>query len=349
MVASALLERILKGEWQVGARIPSVDQLEQTLPVSRVTICRGIQKLTRQGYRHGVRGSGTYVSSGVLVRRVLLHVGGDPGRRLAQPFGSVVTRKVEELLEGRGAQVEIHWEARRPLAGSRLAVDLADERFTGVISVASNLPLMIKTDLPGLAGRLPLVHVGVHHHVPWVDVDIPAFNHHAAVWCRRWRARRVMYFSQADTLHGRDFVRQAGGLRLETLQAEDGDCTTEPTEDNGFASFLRAWRRVGGQLDALVISDDILAKGVAQAVLTLGPEVAERLRIVALTNKDSGVFYPLPVAAMELDTDEVARRAVALLERQLAQGILPAGAGSAVAPSPLVAELAGALTEGVSP
>jgi DNA-binding LacI/PurR family transcriptional regulator len=340
MVAAALLERILKGEWQVGQRIPSVDRLEQSLPVSRVTICRGIQKLVRQGYLRGVRGSGTYVSSTVLLRRVLLHVGGDPRRHQAHPFGSVVTRKLEALLAGREAQVEIHWEARRPLAGSRLAADLTEAHFSGVISIASNLPPMIKSQVPQVLGRVPLVHVGVHREVPWVDVDVAAFNRHALAWCRRQRARRVLYFAPTGSAQATDFARQAGRLAWHTLDPADGDCSTEPTEDEGFKSFRRAWRRLGGQCDAIVIPDDILTKGITQGLLTLGPEVAARVAVLTLANQDSGVFYPLPVTTIEVNTDEVAARALALLERQLLHGALPASAGSAVAPHPTAAHLA---------
>ena len=335
MVAASLLERILKGEWQVGQRIPTVDQLEAALPVSRVTICRGIQKLIRQGYLHGVRGSGTYVSSGVLVRRVLLHVGGDQERSSAQPFGRVVTRKVEALLASHGAQVEIHWEAYRPLAGSRLAADLTDGHFSGIISVASNLPVMIAEDLPSLLGRVPMVHVGVHRQVPWICADVAAFHRHAVAWCKARRAQRVLYVARADSPQGADFVRHATGLHLDTLQRADGDLDDGPTEDGGYASFLKAWQRLRGQVDAVIIPDDIVAKGVVQAVMMLGPEVAQRLHLLALTNKDSGIFYPLPVDAIEVDTGEVARLAVALLERQFTHGILTGEEGSIFAPRPV--------------
>lgn len=335
MVAAALLERILKAEWQVGEKIPSVDQLEKVLPASRVTICKGIQKLCRQGYLHSAWRSGTYVSSAVLVRRILVHTGGDQALMQEYPFGRVVTRKVEARLVARGMQAEIHWEASQPLAGSRLAADLVDGHFAGGISVASSLPVLLTRELPTMIGRIPFVHVGCHRQVPSVGIDVTAFHRQAAALCRERGDRNVLYFAPPAGPRQDEFARLATGLRVWTPTPADGDWPSFPTEQEAYALFLRVWQRLGSKIDAVVVGDDIQAKGMVQALLALAAAGARHLHLVAMTNKDSGIFYPLPVDAVEVDTDEIANQAVALLEQQFAEGLLPADVQVLLAPRPV--------------
>ncbi len=333
LVAASLLKRILRGEWEIGERIPSVDHLEKVFPVSRVTISKGIQKLCRQGYLHSAWRSGTFVRSIEPIRRILLHVGGDLGVIRTYPFSMVVTRKLEELLTQNGMQAEIHWEARQPLAGSRLAADLTDDRFEGIISVQSNLPAWIENDLPTLLGRLPIVHVGIHHNVPWVFVDMVAFNRHALAHCRQMGYRNAFYFSPPDS--STEGFTETGAMEVHGWSPSDGDWPQEPTEDRAYALFLAAWSRLNGKVDAVIVPDDVLAKGIVQALLSLGADVANRVEVIALTNKDSGLFYPLAVRAIEIDTNEVAQHAVALLADQFTHGVRKTSSGIAVAPCPV--------------
>lgn len=60
--ALLLRQRIEKGEWKVGERLPSIEQLAKEIPVARLTIRQGLAHLEREGLVECRHGSGTYVA-----------------------------------------------------------------------------------------------------------------------------------------------------------------------------------------------------------------------------------------------------------------------------------------------
>ena len=69
-VERQLLEAIRKGEYPVGAAIPSRNRLTARWQCSRTVIERAVSSLAAAGYLEGRKGSGTYVSSRAPVRSV---------------------------------------------------------------------------------------------------------------------------------------------------------------------------------------------------------------------------------------------------------------------------------------
>jgi GntR family histidine utilization transcriptional repressor len=57
-----ILERIQSGEWASGARVPSENELVQSLGVSRMTVHRALRELSSQGLLARVQGVGTFVA-----------------------------------------------------------------------------------------------------------------------------------------------------------------------------------------------------------------------------------------------------------------------------------------------
>lgn len=61
-LASLLRQRIAKGAWQPGDRLPSLEQLVDEFQVARVTVRQAIERLTRDGLVSAQRGRGTFVT-----------------------------------------------------------------------------------------------------------------------------------------------------------------------------------------------------------------------------------------------------------------------------------------------
>lgn len=61
-VAARIRKEITSGRWQAGHRIPSENQLSETLGVSRVTIRNALQRLMGLGLVESRHGDGTFVS-----------------------------------------------------------------------------------------------------------------------------------------------------------------------------------------------------------------------------------------------------------------------------------------------
>ncbi|MEU9373591.1 GntR family transcriptional regulator [Streptomyces sp. NPDC048255] len=114
-VADALRERILAGEWPVGARLPSRARFAGEYEVGQSVTQRAMELLIIEGFLEGRAGSGTYVR----VPRRRLRVLRSRLRRLSGPNGR----------DTDGASWESHSKARTPAPeriAERLAIDPGD-------------------------------------------------------------------------------------------------------------------------------------------------------------------------------------------------------------------------------
>ncbi|MEX2606729.1 MAG: GntR family transcriptional regulator [Kiritimatiellia bacterium] len=316
MVSSILLQRILDGEWAVEERLPTVDELNTLMPASRATIHKGIQSLVEDGYLRSRRGSGVYVQRNTFLRRILVHVGG--GRLDADHlFAMAVTRKLEEAMMTADMQTELRLESNSAQLDDRLAREMAQRRFHGVISVQSNLPFQWLQRPEHEKVRLPMVHVGVHNACPSVFVDMNEFQRQALDAIPF--GRKILYFARSgDESTGDGFVALAAPRGHATHLLTDSELAKfDASEEVGFRALIQAWKRLDGDFDAVVVPDDVMGKGVAQALLALGQDVPETIQVIVLTNLGVDLFYPVPITRIEVDTTEVVGRAINLLENSL--------------------------------
>jgi GntR family histidine utilization transcriptional repressor len=68
-----VVERIQSGEWSLGARLPSENELVHSLGVSRMTVHRALRELSSQGVLSRLQGVGTFVAA-VHTQSALLEV-----------------------------------------------------------------------------------------------------------------------------------------------------------------------------------------------------------------------------------------------------------------------------------
>lgn len=316
MMAASLLQRIFDGEWRVNDRLPTVDELNDVMPASRATIHKSLQSLVEKGYLRSVRGSGVYVQNNTLLRHILVHVGGD---RLdaGHPFGMIITRNLERVLSAANMQPEIRLESGSEALDERLVREMSQHRFHGVLSIQSNLPFQWQKRSESKKVRLPMVHVGVHTACPSVFIDMAEF-HRLALESIPPR-RKILYLAKAGPEQtGDDFQQFAISCGYEAYLLADSELAKDaPPEYGGYHAFMRAWERLGGGFDAVVVPDDVMGKGVAQALLAIGARKARNMRVVLLANQGVDLFYPVPVTRIEVDTTRVADTAMRLLEMGL--------------------------------
>jgi GntR family histidine utilization transcriptional repressor len=62
MVKRHIMDLIHDGDWHVGKRLPSENELVQDLSVSRMTVNRALRDLASEGRVHRISGSGTFVA-----------------------------------------------------------------------------------------------------------------------------------------------------------------------------------------------------------------------------------------------------------------------------------------------
>lgn len=147
-----IIERISSGELQPSDRVPSENELVESMSVSRMTANRALRELNDEGYVNRVAGRGTYVSdyrsqshllevhniadeialrghvhSSRVVRQSLQHARGEVAKALHVPQGTDVFHLLLVHFEN---DVPIQLEDRHVLAG--FAPDCLEQNFESV-------------------------------------------------------------------------------------------------------------------------------------------------------------------------------------------------------------------------
>ena len=71
-LTEVMRQRIIKGKWEAGTKVPSIDNLMNEFDVSRVTVRQAIHQLKNDGLLAPFRGRGTFVTETQVNKKKLL-------------------------------------------------------------------------------------------------------------------------------------------------------------------------------------------------------------------------------------------------------------------------------------
>jgi DNA-binding LacI/PurR family transcriptional regulator len=77
--------------------------------------------------------------------------------------------------------------------------------------------------------------------------------------------------------------------------------------NNGYRYIKEKWSKPAGRPDGLLVISDVVFKGVWYAIMELGIKIPEELALVAHTNKGLRPMMHIPLTALEIDPEEIAR------------------------------------------
>ncbi len=318
-------ERVVRGE-----AIPSEAQLMRELAVSRGTVRRGIDLLVQQGILEPRAGIGHVLRSRTPRPAIGILFGG-----VFQAYHKLIYEAlVEELaacafvsrtyigvahFEGHGLDqtqicqdiqarrlqglITLSWRGTESERDRRLKALLDEQEIPRVQFSSSDLPYSISADMGDMARRA--VRLLAQSGRGRIALMIPGVEQSAepssflSAYCQ---AMLEMGLAVEPSL-----LWHAGG---------------RATEQSGHDLFKRYWAQEP-RPDALIITDDVLAKGALVAAIDLGIDIPERLRVAALAVKDSDTFYARPIVRLQLDAGLFARTAVHTLKGQLQQPASP--------------------------
>lgn len=343
-IRADMVRRIEAGEWVAGEAIPSLNELEHLYPASRMTILRVMHLLEEEGYVRVEHGSGTYVRQRLPGRRVGILCGDNIFSVPQPPFTAAVCGGLSTWLEKAGYQpriyvVESYEQTDSCYPNHALALDVKRE-LTCALALISTEPL--PDLLADAANRgLPVADCGANVlHPAHVTMDTETGIGECVRWLAEHGRNRIALISGTQTAE--PLFRRAcaqGGLTPMHHPALTspvppgntspiGDGMTEVNaEEHGFLQACELFARPVHP-DAVIVTDDVMAKGVAQALLARGVRVPENLTLVAMGNSGVPMFYPVPLVSYEYDTGEIVNLLGCLLTDQL-QG------KSIVAPQPV--------------
>ncbi len=328
-VMTDLIRRIGSGEWRVGETIPSVLELQRAYGFNRLTILKALNRLESEGYLSVEQGRGTFVRRKEVRKLVGLCFGDDIFSPEASPFSFLMARAAQAYFRDSGSELKYYVEHANLKVERVLDRDLVDDivsgRLRGLITVGSDAPLaLVRSDL-WARHRLPWVDVSVHDvatHRVQCDV-LPAMTLGVGYLQRTGRRRIAALGMGKDSIPATlaPFHRLLAARGMAT-RPEWTPQLRRTSERGGFDGMRAIWA-CPEKPDALLVMDDILAKGAVQAIQTLGIRVPQDVALISLANKGSGLFYPISFPRLEFDPQTIMRKAGKLLETLMARPDAP--------------------------
>ncbi|AHF91699.1 GntR family transcriptional regulator [Opitutaceae bacterium TAV5] len=327
------LRRLIEeGTLKPGQRLPSVADMARELRVSTVSLNRALSRLAASGLVDRRQRRGCFVAQGQKLMNVAVVM---ESSLSDEPAWFARTLMNHLRLEGSRLgwicrMYDGAWSFRRQ-EGERvdpvfnqLMTDLSNYSFTGIIDLNSVLQ---GGNLPVEDHKLPVVHWGVESETPDVLLDYRDFAWQSVRHLASLGRRRIAYvrsFAEAendrlDDLEGLSAaVRELGLPEPEILQLQV-DRGGASFEREGYQRVLQAapsWSGRADRPDALIVSDDIAARGVALALVKRQISVPDDIVVLTLANKGINLHYGVPVLRYDVDIKEIASRLLSLLMRR---------------------------------
>jgi len=335
IVASDLVQRLQNAEWAIGARLPSIAEFMDVYGHSRVTIHKAMQELSSQGYVRIEQGNGTFVRSHTKAKTFGLVVSDATRDPQSTPFAYLLTQKARQLAERHGAELRIYFQRltddyslrERPDVPG-LDSDLEHGRLDGLLTASCNLPRQLDVWPVWQRCPVPIVTIGDEEAVAHrVRFDPDAILNEFLQLCERLGKKRIAVVGYSPGCHRASQpsarARQATGVEICEPWSPPKGTGFLNHEHFGFEAMMGICSR-SERPDAILVMGDVLAKGAASAVLALGLKGHETPLLTVHVNRDSNIFYPVGIHAIESDPEEYASAAIELLSQLMHNPAMPA-------------------------
>ncbi|MDD5704601.1 MAG: substrate-binding domain-containing protein [Kiritimatiellae bacterium] len=328
---AADLRKLIRDELKPGSLLPGEHALAARYAVHRMTVRQALDVVAREGLIHRQQGRGSVVADpaamgecAIVVRPQLL----DQDR---YPFYSLVSTALVEAVGAANPGLTVRQHVGKRTDTGRdfpKTLDLLDPRILphlrGVYTfhplyeledrlLAAHVPVVGFTETERYSvyvAKATLFEEGVAH-LKRVGCRTIGVIRAIPVGCERKEDVQSEWISR---LRNSSFA----GRHPEWVEPYMG----EIAERTGYEAFMRLWRGAA-RPEGLIVTDDIMCRGVLRAALHLGIELPRDLRLVTYSNRGIELPYHKPVTRVEFDPGELARRAVKMMG-QLQAGKKPA-------------------------
>lgn len=321
-VADDLLRRINEGEWQPGQRLPTLKALEQKYPQSRMTVYKGLERLEELGYISMKQGRGIFVRRARPLPRVAILTNMGLSHYSYMPFAYTAFQYAHAYFVRVGMDAQLYSEDGLNETGlpNGLLLEMERKKIAGMLAIEARLPSRHARTEEWNRQTVPVVNLGAAPFPYTVYVDRNAFLDRAVALATARGRSRLALIERAEHLEPhRDLFREScakhGAMLLESPQRMPSPELSY--EEYGFELMQRVWE-ADVKPDAVIVPDDVIAKGVAQATLALRLSVPEEVLVIAMTNRGVQFFYPVPVIRFEVDVEALVARASRMLTDMMA-------------------------------
>ena len=338
------LEHLIRtGRLKTGQKLPATTALVNLWGLNITRVQKAMEIVVMNGLLKRFPRRGTFVSAlsitpsmGILVGPDLLPEEGHWQR--------ILTFTLRNEIKDRGFIPRIYDAIRLPDTeeGKRsfleLKYDLQHHQFLGFAQVLGTMPRAVADILPD---GCPTVSFGSHK--PSVDIHIDfdhftttAVDHLAGLGCRSIAYIFSTVGEDGDEGHVRSFVERMlfQGLEVHPLATVRGDSlmskklegphTVDRACYAGMKILYQQWRAGNFHPDAIIISDDVMTRGIIPALVEELRDAGSMPKFLILANDGVEHFYPEPVIRYSLPTEIIVRRLLGRLLTTIAGEPVPA-------------------------
>jgi len=327
-IADAMRERIIRGDWGPGARLPSTDDLALEWQSTNFTVHSALTTLVKEGWLDRFNGTGTFVSERPrLFGCAGIYHGTDIWAMENRQFTRNVHQALVRRLREKGRTFENFTDPRPPELVTGMLPTMAEaiERRTVDCLIAVTVDGPMVSVLNRLKVPIACVANAVTNHRVSTSHDDLLDKMASALAAQGCRTAGVITSITADPDHpSRDFAphfRRA--LRRHGLSTREEWILQPRTPINddyapfGYTEFHRLWR-LPEKPDGLLIHPDVVVRGAVTAILECGLAAYEGMKFALHRNSHTQVLCPFPATWLITDEDVIARELIAMIERQFA-------------------------------
>ncbi|MDD5705420.1 MAG: GntR family transcriptional regulator [Kiritimatiellae bacterium] len=333
-IGGFLRRQIASGKLPAGARLPTTHELAKRWNVHLTSVQRGMAPLVAQGLLERRRKHGTFVRRGTQTAPIAILFGpslADEAAHFYRAFAEALKSEARRhqwtcrIYDGLNPLTAAD-QPRKDETIAHLKHDLETCGFKGQIHVALRLGV---SQMMGREIALPMVLQ--EEDVLW---DPRQGMSDCAAFLSRAGRRRLVYLrivfqndETPDSAETRDDAPASGIPNLEMLYwpLKGTAAEREAETERRVKELIADWRgRPEGMPDGLIVSDDIMTRGVALALLASGMRVPEEIMVMTEATNRVHLHYGVPVVRCEYSVDELAKETVGLLWKRTLREPLPA-------------------------
>jgi DNA-binding LacI/PurR family transcriptional regulator len=312
-IALSIKKSIVDGQLGHNGKLATVRELATLYNTTKATIQQALTQLANEGLIDRQQGSGIFVK---VSRQKTLAVVFD--RQITDPnttmYCSQLLIEVENSLAESGWSRKCYIDVSSKTTADEFEQAVLTHRFDGLIVcsrwVAENyLPRLAKAGIP-CVGAYPYQTMD-----RWVFFNYNECSQRGVNELVKMGAQRIALVAGHDPQGIQQEMEK--GYRQGLLEAQrpmdDPMVRVVPvTEEDGFRAFNELWDQ-SVRPDGIIITDELICKGVIRGVISRGIKIPEELHIASQMTAMPKNPFALPVIQLQMDVAEQASKLVQMI------------------------------------
>lgn len=319
-ICQQIRRKIESRQLQPGAPLPTSHDFCEQLQVSYTTAHQAMSTLAKEGYVTRMARRGTVVKEiprrgvvGIYAFMELL------GPEMKYDFYRVITAHLSRQLENHGRVYRMYLGTESLQTPNTAAEDMMRHLMGGTLCGAiliNPFPRVGKLVEQSRIARVPVVALSGNNEADYsVRVDYAEAIRSAAAYLKQQGRKRVGLIYNQDSLTLRD--PKVMGQVLGECGYDSSPSWIVGGDDTEEGGYEAAGQLPMGELDGLILQDDVMGLGVERRLMEMKVWVPDALAVTILCNRGSRVRARLPFEPIEFDAEKQVQASLQLMQNAI--------------------------------